>query len=128
MSDQTRDDNKRSVEKLFDTFNHDDLTPIDELVSPDYVGPRGDKGPAGFRAIEIAESAGEGRRQGRRTRRRDHAPPAAGQQRIVERGAQAGEPVADRRRGHVQAAGGANDAALCQHGIEHQQQVQIERL
>jgi steroid delta-isomerase-like uncharacterized protein len=53
MSDQTRDDNKRSVEKLFDTFNHDDLTPIDELVSPDYVGPRGDKGPAGFRAIVV---------------------------------------------------------------------------
>jgi steroid delta-isomerase-like uncharacterized protein len=53
MSDQTRDDNKRSVEKLFDTFNHGDLGVLDELVAPDYVGPQGDKGPAGFRAIIV---------------------------------------------------------------------------
>ena len=51
MSDQTRDQNKRSVEKLFDNcFNQGDLAVLDELVAPDYVGPRGDKGPAGFRA------------------------------------------------------------------------------
>jgi len=53
MSDQTREENKRSVEKLFDTFNHADLGPLDELVAPDYVGPQGDKGPAGFRLIVV---------------------------------------------------------------------------
>src|SRR5690349_14730976 len=51
MSDPTRDENKRSVESLFDTFNHDDLGPLDRLVSPDYVGPQGDRGPAGFRKV-----------------------------------------------------------------------------
>ena len=51
MSDQTRDENKRSVAKLFDTFNHDDLGALDQLVSPEYVGPQGDRGPAGFRAV-----------------------------------------------------------------------------
>jgi steroid delta-isomerase-like uncharacterized protein len=53
MSDQTRNENKRNVERLFDTFNHDDLSPIDELFSPDYIGPQGDKGPAGFRQIVV---------------------------------------------------------------------------
>jgi steroid delta-isomerase-like uncharacterized protein len=52
-SNQTRDQNKRSVERLFDTFNHDDLRPLDELVSPDYLGPQGGKGPAGFRAVVV---------------------------------------------------------------------------
>jgi predicted ester cyclase len=51
MSDPTRDQNKRSVEKLFDTFNHEDLTPLDELVGPEYVGAQGDQGPAGFRKV-----------------------------------------------------------------------------
>jgi steroid delta-isomerase-like uncharacterized protein len=53
MSDQTRDQNRRNVEKLFDTFNHGDLGPIDELVSPDYVGPQGDRGPASFRGTVL---------------------------------------------------------------------------
>src|SRR4051794_5418260 len=53
MSDRTRDENRRTVERLFDTFNHDDLGPIEDLVGPEYVGPQGDKGPAGFRAIII---------------------------------------------------------------------------
>ena len=51
MPDQARDENKRNVEKLFDTFNHDDLGPLDELIAPGYVGAQGDKGPAGFRVI-----------------------------------------------------------------------------
>jgi steroid delta-isomerase-like uncharacterized protein len=53
MSAETRDENKRSVEKLFDTFNQGDLATIDGLVSPEYVGPQGDKGPAGFRAVVV---------------------------------------------------------------------------
>ena len=54
MSDQTRDENKRNVEKLFETcFNQGDLGLLDQLVAPDYVGPRGDKGPAGFRGIVV---------------------------------------------------------------------------
>ena len=53
MPDQTRDESKRTVEKLFDTFNQDDLGPLDELVSPDYVGAQGDKGPAGFRVVMV---------------------------------------------------------------------------
>jgi steroid delta-isomerase-like uncharacterized protein len=51
MLDSMRDANQRNVEKLFDTFNHDDLAPLDELVASDYVGPQGDRGPAGFRKI-----------------------------------------------------------------------------
>ena len=54
MSDQTREENRRSVEKLYDNcFNQNDLGLLDQLVAPDYVGPRGDKGPAGFRAIVV---------------------------------------------------------------------------
>jgi predicted ester cyclase len=54
MSDQTRDENRRSVEKLFETgFNQGDLAVLDELVSPEYVGSQGEKGPAGFRGIAV---------------------------------------------------------------------------
>jgi steroid delta-isomerase-like uncharacterized protein len=53
MSDQTRDENKRSIQKLFDTFSDGDLGQIDEIVSPDYVGPQGDRGPAGFRGVVL---------------------------------------------------------------------------
>ena len=54
MSDQTREENRRSVQKLFEScFNQGDLGLLDQLVAPDYVGPRGDKGPAGFRGIVV---------------------------------------------------------------------------
>src|SRR4051812_17769450 len=53
MPDQTRDQNRRTVEKLFDTFNHADLAPLGELVAPDYVGPQGSKGPAGFASVMV---------------------------------------------------------------------------
>jgi steroid delta-isomerase-like uncharacterized protein len=53
MSAQTQDENKRHVERLFDTFNHGDLGPLDELVSRDYVGPQGEKGPDGFRHVIV---------------------------------------------------------------------------
>jgi steroid delta-isomerase-like uncharacterized protein len=54
MSDQTRDENRRNVDKLFDTcFNQGELGLLDQLVSPDYVGPQGDKGPAGFRETVV---------------------------------------------------------------------------
>jgi steroid delta-isomerase-like uncharacterized protein len=52
MSDQNREENRRSVETLFETgFNQGDLGLLDRLVSPDYVGPLGEKGPAGFRGV-----------------------------------------------------------------------------
>jgi len=53
MSEQSRDENKRSVTRLFETFNNADLTSIDALVGPDYVGAQGDKGPAGFKAVVV---------------------------------------------------------------------------
>jgi len=46
MPDPTQDDNKRTVTKLFETcFNLDDMVVLDQVVSPDYVGPQGGKGP-----------------------------------------------------------------------------------
>jgi len=51
MSDQIRDQNKKNVEKLFETFGTGDLATLEALVAPEYVGPQGDKGPAGFRAV-----------------------------------------------------------------------------
>jgi len=54
MSDQNRDENKRSVETLFDgCFNRGDLALLDRLVAPDYAGPQGSKGPGGFRAVVV---------------------------------------------------------------------------
>jgi len=52
MSDQIRDENKRHVTTLFETcFNQNDVALLDQLVAPDYVGPQGEKGPAGFRGV-----------------------------------------------------------------------------
>ena len=53
MTEQTRDENKQTVVTLFETFNQGDLTRIDQLVGPDYVGPQGDKGPSGFKAVVV---------------------------------------------------------------------------
>jgi steroid delta-isomerase-like uncharacterized protein len=52
-SGHIQDQNKRRAEKLFETFNGEDLASLDELVGADYVGPQGDKGPAGFRRIMV---------------------------------------------------------------------------
>jgi predicted ester cyclase len=43
--------NKRNVQRLFETFNQGDLTPIDQLVGPEYAGAQGDRGPDGFKAV-----------------------------------------------------------------------------
>ena len=51
MSEQIQQQNRRNVERLFETFNHDDLGPLDQLVAPEYVGPQGHKGPAGFGGV-----------------------------------------------------------------------------
>lgn len=53
MSEQTREENKRNVGKLFETFNKGDLGLVDELVAPEYVGPQGDRGPAGFKGVVV---------------------------------------------------------------------------
>jgi len=59
MSDQTQDQNKRSIERLFDAgFNQGDLALVDQLVGPEYVGPQGEKGPAGFRGIVVGLRTG----------------------------------------------------------------------
>jgi steroid delta-isomerase-like uncharacterized protein len=52
MTDQTSDQNKRNVEKLFDDgFNRGDLALVDQLVAPEYIDPTGATGPAAFRAV-----------------------------------------------------------------------------
>jgi steroid delta-isomerase-like uncharacterized protein len=52
MSDETREANKGNINKLFEAcFNQGDLGLLDALVAPDYVGPQGVKGPAGFRGV-----------------------------------------------------------------------------
>jgi steroid delta-isomerase-like uncharacterized protein len=53
MTDQTREDNRRQVQTLYDTFNTGDLGRLDELIAPDYVGPQGDRGPDGFRKVVV---------------------------------------------------------------------------
>jgi len=54
MPDATREDNKRKIEQLFDTcFTRGDLDLLDVLVSPEYVGAQGDRGPAGFKGIVV---------------------------------------------------------------------------
>jgi len=54
MPDQARDENKRHIDRLFDTcFNRGDLTVLNDLVSPDYLGPQGDRGPDGFKKIVV---------------------------------------------------------------------------
>ncbi len=54
MSEQIREQNKKHVEKLFETFSSTgDVAVLEQLVSPDYVGPQGGKGPAGFNAVVV---------------------------------------------------------------------------
>jgi steroid delta-isomerase-like uncharacterized protein len=53
MSDQTRENNRRNVETLFETFNAGDLGRLDAVIAPDYVGPQGDLGPDGFRKVVV---------------------------------------------------------------------------
>src|SRR3954462_13923922 len=53
MSNQQQDQNKKNVEKLFATFGNGDLAALEELVAPEYVGPQGNKGPAGFHTVIV---------------------------------------------------------------------------
>jgi len=53
MSDQTRDQNRRHVQTLFDTFNDGDLGRLDGLIAADYAAPQGGKGPDGFRKVVV---------------------------------------------------------------------------
>jgi steroid delta-isomerase-like uncharacterized protein len=46
-----RETNKQNIKRLFETFNQGELSLVDTLVAPEYVGPQGDKGPAGFKAV-----------------------------------------------------------------------------
>ena len=54
MTDRIRAENKQRITTLFETcFNAGDLGLLDELVSPDYVGPQGSRGPAGFKETVV---------------------------------------------------------------------------
>ena len=54
MPDTIRDENKRNVDRLFEAcFNHGEVGLLEELVSPEYVGLQGDRGPAGFKGIVV---------------------------------------------------------------------------
>ena len=54
MPDTIRDENKRNIDRLFEgCFNHGELGLLEELVSPEYVGLQGDRGPAGFKGIVV---------------------------------------------------------------------------
>ena len=54
MPDTIRDENKRNVDRLFEAcFNQGDVRLLEELVSPDYVGLQGERGPAGFKGIVV---------------------------------------------------------------------------
>jgi steroid delta-isomerase-like uncharacterized protein len=53
MTDQTRETNKKNVARLFETFNQRDLSALDQLVGPSYVGAQGDRGPDGFRTVMV---------------------------------------------------------------------------
>jgi len=78
------------------------------------------------RLLQVAERAREQRPERGRARSRDDAATAADDERIVERGAHARERVADGRGRHVQATRCTCDAPLLEHGVEHEEQVQIE--
>jgi steroid delta-isomerase-like uncharacterized protein len=53
MSQPANEDAKRSVRTLFEAFNHGDLSSMDELVAPEFVGPQGAKGPAALKAVTM---------------------------------------------------------------------------
>jgi len=53
MADEIREMNRQKVERLFHTFNQGDLAQVDALVGPEYVGPQGGQGPAGFKAVVV---------------------------------------------------------------------------
>jgi steroid delta-isomerase-like uncharacterized protein len=51
MASQTTKTNKETVRRIYEeSINHNDLRLLDQLVSKEFVGPRGERGPAGFRA------------------------------------------------------------------------------
>jgi steroid delta-isomerase-like uncharacterized protein len=54
IPETVRNENKRNVDRLFAAcFNQGDLGLLDQLVSPEYVGPQDEHGPAGFRGIVV---------------------------------------------------------------------------
>ena len=90
--------------------------------APRSVERRGDE-----RCLEIVERASKDWSELDGARRGDDAPTFAGDERIAERVAQAGEGVADRGRRDVQASGGTRDVLLEEHDVEHEHQVEVDR-
>src|SRR5215813_12828877 len=57
MSDSLPD-SKRIIRRLYEVINAGSLEQLDEVVSPDFVGNRGERGPAGFRTTVAGLRAG----------------------------------------------------------------------
>jgi hypothetical protein len=79
------------------------------------------------RVLQARQRRAHRRPQRLRLRRRPHAAGGAREQPLAERLVQALQRVARGRLRHRQHAGGARQAALGHHGIEHAQQVEIQR-
>ena len=77
--------------------------------------------------LQLGNGASQRRLQLGRARRGHDAAALSRDQRIGQGNAQLGQAVADRRGRDVQALCRARHAALGQHGVEHEQQVEIER-
>jgi hypothetical protein len=88
---------------------------------------RGIEGARPERLLQLADAAGDQRRELGRPRRRDDTAALARHQRVPEQVPQAGERVAHGRRRHVEPLGRARHVALGEHGVEHEHQVQIDR-
>lgn len=80
-----------------------------------------------MRFLNLRQGGTDRALQRQRPGRRLHAAAHAHQQRVAEQLAQAVERVAHRRLAEGQALGGTGDIALAQQGVEHTQQVEIER-
>jgi len=79
------------------------------------------------RALELGHGVREGRGELRGAWCGNDAAPLARHQRITQRHAQPCQSVADRRGGDVESLGGARDAALREHGGQHQKQIEVDR-
>ncbi|MQM40317.1 hypothetical protein KBTX_04366 [wastewater metagenome] len=79
----------------------------------------------GERMADQRERLADGAGELTRARRRGHAPGLAYEQRVMEELAQAVECVAGRGLAHLQACCRTGDAALMEHGVEDDQEVEI---
>ena len=101
------------------------------------VGAGEREGPGAASGIEVRPFVDHARHRRYRIRqlwrqrsgpwREDEAAPATNQQRIVERRAQSCQRVADGGWRHMQRRRRTGHAALAEHGVQHEQAVEIDR-